>query len=142
MDGDVYLLRERKEANLDAFAVPKGVALTEEEAKKWCRECPEDVSARIFDGPLPLISSGGGDSPVSAVAESYTAFQWRDEPPTEPGYYWYANPRHAKTILCVFEHDGGLFVETSNGVSSHPGLHDGEWAGPIPEPVAEAESTV
>jgi hypothetical protein len=68
--------------------------------------------------------------------------QWSEEPPTEPGYYWYANPRHAKTILCVFERDERLLVKTDNGVFSNPEAYDGEWAGPIPEPVVgESDSS-
>jgi len=78
MNADVYLLRERKEADLDAPAVPKGVALTEKKAKEWCRNCPEEVSARIFE-PLPLIGSDEGDSPVSATAESYVVAEVEED---------------------------------------------------------------
>lgn len=71
---------------------------------------------------------------VDDLEAALDAYEWSDEPPEEPGYYWYANPRHARTILCVFEHNGELMVETSDGVISHPEAYDGEWAGPIPEP--------
>jgi len=82
----------------------------------------------------------GGSKQNSEAAESYAVLRWQDEPPTKPGYYWYANPRHAKTILRLFEFKGGLYVETRDGVFSNPGAYDGEWAGPISEPVDEAEN--
>jgi hypothetical protein len=72
MHETVYLLRQRRDADLNAAIIAKGIARTEEEAKQWCRECPENISARMF-APVRVINSDGGESPGSGAAGSYAA---------------------------------------------------------------------
>jgi len=80
----------------------------------------------------------------SAEAESYTALQWREEPPTKPGWYWYAKSKTKVTIRYIFRsRHGGLEVKICDGKNLHPSDLHGKWKGPIPKPCTpEAEGAV
>ena len=60
--------------------------------------------------------------------------KWTNEPPTEPGYYWFSSEPGTKRIFLVFDNLGILTVfDFTNHPPSVSQLH-GRWAGPIPEP--------
>jgi DNA repair ATPase RecN len=63
MSNGYYLLRERKQPDLDAPACSVGLVETSAEAVQWCKDTPDDVSARYFEF-VPVI-----DDPVSHDAE-------------------------------------------------------------------------
>jgi len=91
--------------------------------------------------------AGSTDKPSVRSSGSYTPFRWRDEPPTEPGWYWHRKKGHEEgVIFAVAPHSetGDLWAHTIDGGWKAPIQDTGEheWAGPIPKPLEEAESAV
>jgi len=79
---------------------------------------------------------------ASATAESYTGLQWREDPPTEEGYYWVRYAKHVPGYVTVSEGapvcevvdtPTGLRVR-NEGFPHVEEMENREWAGPIPEP--------
>ena len=62
---------------------------------------------------------------------------WTDDPPTEPGWWWY---EHAgiPTLTQVWCLEEGVIARPMNMFSEPVERWHGRWAGPIPEPM-EAE---
>jgi hypothetical protein len=59
--------------------------------------------------------------------------------PTKSGYYWYrADVQHELTIFRVYKEDGEWCCSRDTGRNDDENFvsnYQGEWAGPIPEPV-------
>lgn len=87
----------------------------------------------------------------SAEAESYTALQWREEPPEKVGCFLYrASPDDITTVAETRRNAGRIVVgfPWRKGYKRPQNLEavqrgEAQWAGPIPEPrEPEAESAV
>lgn len=59
--------------------------------------------------------------------------RWTKEHPTEPGYYWFRN-EEVEGILQICKSVKGLYI-MYHGNDEEWDLPEGEWAGPIQEPV-------
>lgn len=59
--------------------------------------------------------------------------RWTKEPPTEPGVYWLRKDSSVDVVK-VYRENGELFV-LYHGNDEDWDLPEGEWAGPIQEPV-------
>lgn len=75
---------------------------------------------------------------AALVELDHLTLRWQDEPPTEPGWYWYRQApgnwgwvcniwysQHAQTLATFFPTD----------IVRHVAKMGGQWAGPIPLPV-------
>lgn len=59
--------------------------------------------------------------------------RWTKEPPTEPGFYWFRN-EEVEGIIQICNSVKGLYV-MYHGNDEEWDLPEGEWSGPIQEPV-------
>ena len=73
------------------------------------------------------------DSAIEAWNDLPRALRWTKEPPTEPGYYWFIN-EEVEGIIQICNSVKGLYV-MYHGNDEEWDLPEGEWAGPIQEPV-------
>ena len=78
---------------------------------------------------------------VADVLENWDNFEglvWTEDPPIEPGWYWYQVIGAPEThqILYVYPHSRGYLARQAfpTDEASVTSLHC-RWAGPIPEPI-------
>lgn len=66
--------------------------------------------------------------------------EWTADPPTEPGLYWFAllSSRSVRRHARVFRHRGEMRVDADGGPARVDLMHR-VWAGPLREPVGEAD---
>jgi len=87
-----------------------------------------------------------GDQDASTEAESRAALQWRNDPPTEEGWYWLDDGQDPPFApRCVEVHDRQPEAENALRVNDPEVVYgktkqitdykEAKWAGPIPEPV-------
>lgn len=87
-------------------------------------------------------ASGPYKKTVQSAIKAWNALprtvRWTQEPPTEPGWYWYKDMDWDRQIVYVF-YDSvhrGIFVQIMEEYPYSRNLNElkGEWAGPIQEP--------
>lgn len=62
---------------------------------------------------------------------------WTKDKPTQPGWYWYRSPRPTLVVVCYIEiglRDNCVSFAYGERYQAMSEM-EGEWAGPIPEPM-------
>ena len=115
-----------------------------EEELKPCPVCNGDVriefecdhyyiSCKNFGCGAICIDSDDNDDCISQWNALPRRLRWTKEKPTQEGWYWLKEEgRHAVVKMTA----GGMISEP---YVRHVNEVDGEWAGPIPEPISEDE---
>lgn len=82
-----------------------------------------------FSGP----DSGTEEDAVESWNAIPLRLRWTKEPPTEQGYYWFRKEGFVEVVK-VYRDKVQMFVQY-HGNDEDWDLPEGEWAGPIEEPV-------